>query len=76
VDGVGYGWIWDLFIHPLYRCRGYGKEALRQGETEGRRALGINEIRLNAFVSNEPAIRLYERFECSATSQVVPKPLE
>jgi len=52
--------IFDFMIHPEFRRRGYGLQALRALE-EKVRALGIHKIRLHVFGHNTAARALYEK---------------
>jgi ribosomal-protein-alanine N-acetyltransferase len=53
----GTGWIATFGVDPDYRRRGIGTDLLDAVE----RQLGSDSVRLCVRVSNEPAIRLYER---------------
>jgi ribosomal-protein-alanine N-acetyltransferase len=53
----GTGWIATFGVDPDYRRRGIGTDLLDAVE----RQLGSASVRLCVRVSNEPAIRLYER---------------
>jgi ribosomal protein S18 acetylase RimI-like enzyme len=72
-DGGRYGWVWDIYVDPQHRGRGYGAEAMRLAEDEARAVFGITELRLNVFATNQAAVRLYDRLGYVVTSQVMRK---
>lgn len=52
-------WVWDIAVHETHRGHGIGREAMLLAEDVAR-SQGANEMRLNVFAYNEPAIRLYD----------------
>ncbi|WP_448811594.1 GNAT family N-acetyltransferase [Agromyces bauzanensis] len=52
-------WVWDIAVHDTQRGRGIGRAAMLLAEDVAR-SQGANEMRLNVFAYNEPAIRLYD----------------
>lgn len=54
----GVAWIATLAVLPEYRARGIGSALLQACEQK----ISVNRIRLCVRVSNDAAIRLYERF--------------
>jgi len=53
-------WVYDLFIDPEQRRKGYGEQAMRLLEEQARR-LGAVKIGLHVFSSNLTAHKLYTR---------------
>lgn len=64
-----YGYIWEIFLEPEARGRGYGEQIMRQVEARAK-ALGLSHLALNVFGHNMPARKLYERlgFQITAIS--------
>lgn len=52
----------SIAVLPEHRRRGIGSELLRRVIEEARRDAGVVSVYLEVRVSNEPAIRLYEKF--------------
>jgi ribosomal protein S18 acetylase RimI-like enzyme len=50
--------VWDILIHPSYRNRGYGKQAMIAMEQELRK-LNVSSITLNVFAHNSTAFQMY-----------------
>ncbi len=69
-----YVYLWDIKIDPTHRGKGYGCAALQLLEDETRR-LGLKEIRLNVFGSNQPARALYDKAGYRPESLVLTKSL-
>lgn len=57
----GYGHIVSLCVHPEYRRRGIGKAMMIAIEDAFMKNFGLCRFRLEVRVSNEPAVRLYEK---------------
>lgn len=55
-----YAYIWDIYLEPDTRGKGYGEQVMRQVEDRVR-DLGYDHIALNVFGHNLPARKLYER---------------
>ncbi len=53
-------WVYDLFIDPEQRRKGYGEQTMRLLEDQARQ-LGAVKIGLHVFSSNLTAHKLYER---------------
>src|SRR5688572_18626397 len=53
------GWVEQLYIHPDYWRRGFGKALLREAE-EGLTTLGFTDAVLSVYEANEQARRFYE----------------
>ena len=75
-EGGRYGWVWDVHVDRDHRGHGYAAAAMRLIEDEAASALGVSEVRLNVFATNEPAVRLYDRLGFAVTSQVMRKPVD
>ena len=65
-----YLYIWDIFINPKHRRKGFGKEVLALAEVKARE-LGIHKILLNVFGFNKPAIQLYKGTGYRAESSIM-----
>jgi ribosomal protein S18 acetylase RimI-like enzyme len=59
--------IYDFSIHPPYRRKGYGAQALRAVEVKAR-ALGLESIGLHVFGHNRAAQALYEKLGYEVTN--------
>lgn len=55
-----FAYIWDLYLEPGARGKGYGEQVMREVEQRARE-LGQDHIELNVFGHNLPARKLYER---------------
>lgn len=67
-------WVYDVWVEPSARGKGYGRAIMLAGERElaGR---GVAELGLNVFGSNATARHLYESLGYQVTSQQMAKPL-
>lgn len=59
-DAPTSGIVYDLYIDPRFRQRGYATEAMRLLEIKAR-TLGMGSLALHVFAHNSVAIVLYER---------------
>ncbi|MCD6323911.1 MAG: ribosomal protein S18-alanine N-acetyltransferase [Desulfurococcales archaeon] len=55
------GHIVSIAVHPDYRRRGLGTKLMSEAERRLKEVYGVKEIYLEVRVSNEPAIKLYEK---------------
>lgn len=58
--------IYDLYVTPEYRSRGYGSEALAQLSAQ-LKLQGINEMKLRVAYNNHQALALYQRIGFNIT---------
>jgi ribosomal protein S18 acetylase RimI-like enzyme len=67
-----YGYIHDLWVEAEYRRAGIARQ-LVMAAIEHFRQLGLTQIRLDALVSNESAIKLYQTcgFRASTTEMLI-----
>ena len=65
-------WVYELWVDPAARSRGYGQAIMRAGERE-LAARGVAEVGLNVFGDNATAIGLYERLGYTVTAQQMSK---
>lgn len=61
------GFIYDFYILEQYRGQGYGKQAMKLIEEEGKK-LGLTKIGLHVFGHNKVAISLYEKLGYEVTN--------
>jgi ribosomal protein S18 acetylase RimI-like enzyme len=61
------GWIYDLYIEPEHRRRGYARQAMRVLEAEAR-ARGFSYLGLHVFGANHGARALYESLGYEVTN--------
>ena len=73
-SGESRAFIYDLYVEPTFRSRGYGTAALFAIEDEARR-LGAKAIGLHVFGHNTRAQALYTRIGYQPTSIQMRKPL-
>jgi ribosomal protein S18 acetylase RimI-like enzyme len=74
-SGLGdYAYIYDIFLNPGVRGRGYGKAAMALVETEAKRR-GLRAIMLHVFEHNEVARNLYEKVGYRTTNRWMTKNL-
>jgi ribosomal protein S18 acetylase RimI-like enzyme len=66
--------IYGIEVDGTQRGKGYGRAIMLAGEEECRR-LGYNQLDLNVFGNNAPAIALYESLGYSVSSQQMRKEL-
>lgn len=67
-------YIWDIFIKPEFRGKGFGKQALLALEEEVK-SLGLFRISLNVFGHNDVAQRMYKRLAYRTVSNAMAKNL-
>jgi ribosomal protein S18 acetylase RimI-like enzyme len=67
-------WVYELWVAPTVRSRGYGRAIMRAGERE-LAARGVAEIGLNVFGDNTTAIGLYESLGYKVIAQQMTKPV-
>lgn len=67
-------WVYDFFVAPEYRRRGYGRAAFLAME-EKVRQLGLNRIELHVFGQNQGARALYESLGYEVTNVMMAKRL-
>ncbi len=72
--GLKSAFLYDIFIEPEWRMKGYGKKAMHLFEQEVRR-LGINRIGLHVFGHNDVALQMYEKLGYRTTSRMMAKDL-
>ncbi|BCJ38450.1 hypothetical protein Athai_59530 [Actinocatenispora thailandica] len=65
-------WVYELWVAPTARSRGYGRAIMRAGERE-LAARGVSEVGLNVFGDNTTAIGLYESLGYAVVSQQMTK---
>jgi ribosomal protein S18 acetylase RimI-like enzyme len=53
------GWINDVFVKQNYRGKGHARNIMMEA-LQYLEEIGFPDVRLNVYVHNEPAIRLYE----------------
>lgn len=68
-------WVYELWVAPTARSRGYGKAIMRAGERE-LASRGVAEVGLNVFGDNATAIGLYERLGYAVISQQMAKQVD
>ncbi|BCJ27443.1 GNAT family N-acetyltransferase [Actinocatenispora sera] len=68
-------WVYELWVAPAARSRGYGRAIMRAGERE-LAARGVTEIGLNVFGDNTTAIGLYESLGYKVIAQQMVKPVD
>ncbi len=59
-SGIHHAHIFLIYVKPAYRRQGIGRSLMRVAEDQAR-ANGDRQIGLQVFVSNQPAIALYQR---------------
>ena len=74
VRGENQAVVWDIFIHPSRRNRGYGKSAMIAMEEELRK-LNISSIVLNVFAHNSIASQMYLKLGYAPVSTRMSKQL-
>ena len=52
--------LWHLYVGPAYRGQGIGQRLAERAIAQAK-GIGLERIELDAYASNEPAIRLYEK---------------
>jgi|SRR5579864_2030289 len=70
-----HAFVYNIEIHPDFRRRGYGEQAMTLLEHEARR-LGLDTIRLHVFGHNKAARPLYEKLGYETTNVLMAKHLE
>jgi ribosomal protein S18 acetylase RimI-like enzyme len=68
------GWVYELWVEPAARGKGYGRAIMLAGERE-LVARGVAELGLNVFGPNATARHLYESLGYQVTAQQMVKPL-
>jgi GNAT superfamily N-acetyltransferase len=68
------GFIYDLYVQPAHRRRGYGRAAMLAAEAEARR-LGCASLGLHVFAHNTAATELYHALGYQVTNIVMSKDL-
>lgn len=69
------GFIYDINILNKFQGKGYGKEAMKLIEIEGKK-FGIKKIRLHVFGHNQTAFKLYEKIGYQTTNVMMEKNIE
>jgi ribosomal protein S18 acetylase RimI-like enzyme len=67
-----YAYIYDIFLNPDVRGKGFGKEVMVLLESEVKKQ-GLSSIGLHVFGHNKTAIRLYEKSGYLVTNQIMMK---
>jgi len=65
-------WVYELWVAPSARSRGYGRAIMRAGERE-LASRGVTEVGLNVFGDNATAIALYESLGYTVLAQQMSK---
>ena len=68
------GFIYDVFMEEPFRGHGYGEQAMLALEKKARE-LGLSELALHVFASNEPAKALYAKLGYEVQSMNLSKRL-
>ena len=66
--------IFDLYIDPSHRQKGFGGQVLLEVERRAD-ALGMTRLALHVFGDNETALRLYKRLGYRVTDLLMAKPI-
>lgn len=67
-------YVWDIVIKPIFRGKGFGKQAILALEEEVK-SMGLSRISLNVFGHNDVAQRMYKRLAYRTVSSVMAKNL-
>ncbi|MFC4161895.1 GNAT family N-acetyltransferase [Chitinimonas lacunae] len=72
--GTTVAFVYDLFIAPTWRRRGFGRAAMQLLETTARQ-LGASTLALHVFGHNDAAVALYQHLGYRVTDIHMAKPL-
>jgi ribosomal protein S18 acetylase RimI-like enzyme len=75
MTGLKYGYIYDIFVKEEFRGKGFGRVLLEKAESYCRER-GYSRILLMVSVSNETAIRLYDKMGFKAEQTYMAKTLD
>jgi ribosomal protein S18 acetylase RimI-like enzyme len=60
ITGIRHPNVFLIYVDPIYRRQGIGRELMRYAETWAK-AQGYTQIGLQVFTTNQPAIELYQQ---------------
>ncbi|MEJ3651528.1 GNAT family N-acetyltransferase [Actinomycetes bacterium KLBMP 9759] len=75
VPGRRQPWVYDIWVDPVHRRKGYGRAIMLAAEREVA-AQGHKELGLNVFGDNTEAIALYAGLGYHVTAMQMVKPLD